>query len=95
MPEKYLDRLAKFLDTIDQKQEAFSIVRDLEHKFELALTLSDIDSAFEIAQKTKNSNYYKQVGDVALFNGKISLATKCFQASNDFGSLLMIFSSLG
>lgn len=40
-------------------------------------------------------NQYKQVGDIALLNGKIELAIKCFNASEDLGSLLLIYSSLG
>ncbi|KRW99243.1 WD40-repeat-containing domain [Pseudocohnilembus persalinus] len=95
IPENQYDKIAKLLDSLDLKQEAFAIVQDQEHKFELALQLQDINSAFEIAEKTKNSNQYKQVGDVALFQGKIGLATNCFKQSNDLGSLLLIYSSLG
>ncbi len=57
IPEKYHDFLAKFLDQIDQKEEAFSLVNDLEFKqlinrrFDLAVQLNLIDEALEIAQK--------------------------------------------
>ena len=38
------------------KEEAFNIVQDKEHKFELALLLGKIDDAFEIADSTKKAN---------------------------------------
>jgi coatomer subunit beta' len=35
------------------------------------------------------------VGDISLLNGKINLAIECFKKSEDLGSLLLIYSSLG
>jgi len=51
VPEKYHDHLAKFLDSLEYKEEALTLVRDLDHKFELALQLNDISLALEIAHE--------------------------------------------
>ena len=83
------------MDAIDQKKLAFQIVIDRDHKFELALSLGHIDHAFTIAEESQNSQYFKQVGDVALLQGKIQLAIQCFKNCDDLGSLLLIYTSLG
>ncbi|EGR29953.1 hypothetical protein IMG5_145440 [Ichthyophthirius multifiliis] len=93
--KKYYDKLAKFLDTIDKKELAFQIAIDIDHKFDLALQLGNINEANNIAQQTKNINQQKQVGDLALQKGNINLAIECFKNSDDLGSLLLIYSSLG
>jgi coatomer subunit beta' len=95
IPEKYMDRVAKFLDSIEKKEEAFRVVVDIEHKFELAISLAYTDEAYRIAQKSGNLTHFKSVGDLALHNGQIPLAIECFKNCQDLGSLLMIYSSLG
>ena len=32
IPHKFLDKLAKFLDSIELKEEAFKLCQDLDHK---------------------------------------------------------------
>lgn len=55
IPEKHYDKLAKFLDQVDLKKEAFQIVKDSDHKFELALSLGNINAAYEIAKQQQKS----------------------------------------
>jgi len=92
---KYYDKLARFLDQIDLKEEAFYLSQDLDHKFELAIQLNKIEEAFTIAEKEKSNIKWKQVGDIALISGKIEMAISCFQACDDLSGLLLIYSSLG
>ena len=51
IPESNLTKLAKFLESHDKKDVAFSITPDEDHKFDLAITLNKVDSAYEIAEK--------------------------------------------
>jgi hypothetical protein len=37
--DRFVDKVAKFLDQINQKELAFQIVSDKDHKFDLAITL--------------------------------------------------------
>ena len=46
IPESFHSKLAKFLESNNQKEMAFEITPDKDHKFELAITLNRIDSAF-------------------------------------------------
>ena len=41
IPESYHGKLAKFLELNGQKQMAFELTPDLDHKFELAIALND------------------------------------------------------
>lgn len=95
IPMKYMDRLAKFLDSIDLKEAAFDLVQDLDHKFELALQLNKIHEAYEIAIKENNLNKWKQIGDLALINGNFQIAVESLKAANDVNGLFLLFSSLG
>lgn len=42
LPE-YRDRVAKFLDAFDLKEQAFEMVENKDHKFELAVNLGRIE----------------------------------------------------
>ena len=45
IPESFHGKLAKFLELNGQKQMAFELTPDLDHKFELAVGLSNVDVA--------------------------------------------------
>lgn len=95
IPESYHGKLAKFLEANNQKEIAFELTPDLDHKFELAIALNYVDAAFEIAQKQDSEEKYRKVGDIALMKGKFTLAEDCFTKSNDFNSLFLFYSSVG
>jgi len=95
IPMKYMDKLAKFLDSIDLKEAAFDLVQDVDHKFELALQLNKINEAYGLALKENNINKWKQIGDLALINGHFQIAIDSLKAANDINGLFLIFSSLG
>lgn len=88
-------KLAKFLEANGHKEQAFLVTKDNDHKFDLAIHLSKIAEAFEIAQIQDSAEKKRKVGDLALLVGNFSLAEQCFLASNDFNSLLMFYSSCG
>ena len=46
VPESQHSKLAKFLETNNQKELAFTITPDPDHKFDLALTLNRVEDAF-------------------------------------------------
>ena len=95
IPMKYMDKLAKFLDSIEMKDAAFDLVQDIDHKFELALQLNKINEAYEIAVKENNLNKWKQIGDLALLNGHFQIAIESLKAANDINGLFLLYSSLG
>ena len=50
IPSSHYTKLAKFLESNEQKELAFEISPDQDHKFELAISLNKHDAAFEIAE---------------------------------------------
>ena len=78
---RYFNQLARFLDQQNLKEQAFSIVTDQEHKFDLALQLGKVDIAYLLADKSNQILKLRQVGDVALQQGKIELAIKALDSA--------------
>jgi len=95
IPETYYGKLAKFLETNGQKEMAYDLTPDKDHKFELALALNKVNEAFSIAEETKSEDKWRKVGDIALISGRFSLAEQCFVKSQDFNSMLIFYSSCG
>ena len=95
VPESCHGKLAKFLEQNGQKQLAFQVTPDLDHKFELAIGLNDVEVAKKIAEEQQSNEKWRKVGDIALSRGAFTLAEECFEKSNDFNSLLLFYSSYG
>ena len=96
VPESHIGKVAKFLDSMNFKEIAYHVTVEEKHKFDLAMHLNKIEEAYEIACKDP-SNYEKlrKIGDVSLKQGNIKLAEQWYLKSNDYNSLLLIYSSLG
>jgi coatomer subunit beta' len=96
IPESYHNQCARFLDGLGYKEEALSITKDRDHKFELALQLNNLQEAYEIAQtETQDTeSKWKMVGDLALLAGEMELAEDCLLKSKDFNGLLLLYTSI-
>ena len=96
VPENHTSKIAKFLESMNFKDIAFDVTIDEEHKFDLAVSLNKIRDAYNIAmQDSQNYEKLRKVGDISLKIGDFNLAEECYVKSNDFNSLLLIYSSLG
>ena len=51
IPESFHGKLAKFLEANNQKEMAFELTPDQDHKFDLAITLNYVDAAKKIAEE--------------------------------------------
>ena len=49
IPESFHGKLAKFLEANNQKQMAFDLTPDQDHKFDLAIQLNYVEAAKNIA----------------------------------------------
>ena len=96
VPENQKGKIAKFLESMNFKEIAYEVAVDEEFKFDLAIGLNKIQDAFIIAQNDSH-NYEKlrKIGDISLKLGDLDLAEKCFKLSNDYNSLLLIYSCIG
>ena len=94
IPENYHNKCAKFLDSLGFKEEAMAITTDKDHKFDLALQLSNLEEAFEIAQQeTGSDTKWRMVGDLALLAGNFELAESCMHKAKDWNGLLLLYTS--
>lgn len=90
-----MPKIARFLEQQGYKELALEITTDNEQKFELAIETLDLKTAYDIASKdiNKNSHKWKQLGDIALANWDLKLASEAFKNSKDFESLLLLYTS--
>lgn len=51
IPDTHYTKLAKFLETNEQKELAYSITPDKDHKFDLAISLNKHEEAYTIAEE--------------------------------------------
>jgi coatomer subunit beta' len=100
IPETQHTRLARFLESQGYRAEAYEITKDLDHKFELAISLGRLAEAAQLvdasqADQGSAAAKRRQIGDKALETGDLVLAQKSFLLAGDSSSLLLIASCTG
>ncbi|KAG6124675.1 hypothetical protein E4U12_007986 [Claviceps purpurea] len=95
IPSDQLNKIARFLEGQGHKELALDVATDPEHKFDLALSLNQLDTALELARAADVEHKWKTVGDSALAAWNVVLAAECFTHAKDLGSLLLLHSSTG
>lgn len=76
---------------------ALQVSADPDHKFELAISLDDLDTALEIAHTGPEGGSemrWRTIGDKALQRWNLQLALECFEKSSDLSTLLLIATSI-
>lgn len=86
-------KIARFLEGQGYKEEALEVATDPEHRFELALSLGQLEIALELARAADVEHKWKTVGDAALTAYNLKLAEECFSHAKDLGSLLLLYTS--
>lgn len=98
IPRDQLARVAQFLEKQGFKEKALAVTTDLEHKFELALGLQQLELAFEIVEGDKENvteQKWRQIADAATKACNFQLAQECMARARDYGSLLLLASCTG
>ncbi|KAJ5232916.1 hypothetical protein N7468_005872 [Penicillium chermesinum] len=91
VPHDQMNKVARFLEGQGYKDLALEVATDPEHRFDLALSLNDLETALEIARESNaDSHKWKTIGDAALAGWNLKLAEECFANAKDFGSLLLL-----
>ncbi|OQE81704.1 hypothetical protein PENNAL_c0039G04410 [Penicillium nalgiovense] len=90
VPQDQMNKVARFLEGQGYKEMALEVATDPEHRFELALALSDLETALTIAREANVEHKWKIVGDAALAGWNLALAQECFTNAKDVGSLLLL-----
>lgn len=90
VPHDQMNKIARFLEGQGYKEMALEVATDPEHRFDLALSLNDLDTALKIAGEAKVEHKWKILGDAALAAWNLALAQECFTNAKDVGSLLLL-----
>jgi coatomer subunit beta' len=93
IPQDQLNKIARFLEGQGQKELALEVATDPEHKFDLALSLNQLEIALELARLADADHKWKTLGDAGLAAWDVPLATECFVNAKDLGSLLLVYTS--
>jgi len=93
-PEEH-NRIARFLEAQGFKEQALKVATDPEHQFELAISLNQLQAAYEFTAKSPSEAKWKQLADLALLSSNITLAEECLLRAADMPGLLLLFSSTG
>lgn len=79
------------------KELALSVSTDADHRFDLAISLNDLETALELvraAPEAGSQAKWKLVGDKALAAWQMDLAQESFEKAGDLPSLLLLLTSL-
>jgi len=95
VPREQRTRVAHFLEKQGFKSQAMAVTCDPEHKFELAIQLADLRSAYKLAEESQSEQKWKQLAELAVRHCEFGLAQECLRKAQDFGGLLLLASSSG
>ncbi|KAF8165977.1 coatomer protein [Crassisporium funariophilum] len=98
VPKDQLNKVARFLEARDLKDLALTITLDPSHKFDLALSLSDLNTALAVLHTippAEASLKWKTLGDKALTVWRFELARECFSRAGDLGALMLLLVAVG
>lgn len=98
VPVEVHSKLGRFLEAQGHKETALQVTRDLDHKFELGLSLDRLNVCTEVLQEMANCGtqpdvlkaHWTRLGDAAIEKGNLSHATACYKQSEDVDGLFMI-----
>lgn len=83
--------------SLDLKELALSVSTDPDHRFDLAISLNDLETALDLvraAPEAGSQAKWKLVGDKALSAWQMDLAQESFEKAGDLPALLLLFTSL-
>ncbi|KAI9208226.1 coatomer WD associated region-domain-containing protein [Polychytrium aggregatum] len=95
VPADQRNRIARFLEGQNLKEQALVVSIDPEHKFDLAIQLNHLNVAYEIALEVDQEDKWKTVGDCALAAWQFKLAEECLRRAKDIDGLLMFYQASG
>ncbi|KAL4274077.1 hypothetical protein GQ457_13G013480 [Hibiscus cannabinus] len=87
--------VAHFLESRGMVEDALEVATDPDYRFELAIQLSKLDIAKEIATEVHSESKWKQLGELAMSTGNLQMVEECMKHAMDLSSLLLLYSSMG
>ena len=93
IPKAEHNKLARFLESQGLKEDALELATDPDYRCDLAVALGRLDLATDIARKFPSELKWKQLADLATVKGDFELAEECMSSSDDYSSLLTLFTA--
>lgn len=93
IPKEHRTRVAHFLEKQGFKKQALAVSTDPEHRFELALSLEDLEIAHELAKEANSQQKWRQLASLATQQGRIDLVKECLDKAEDHAGLLLLATS--
>lgn len=88
-------RVAHFLEKQGFKRQALAVSADPEHRFDLAIALGELQTAYELAKQADNEDKWRQLSTAAAARSELPLAGECLGRAKDYGGLLLLATSAG
>lgn len=95
VPREHRTRVAHFLEKQGFKSQALAVSCDPEHKFDLALQLGELKTAYSLAVESESEQKWKQLAELATSKCEFELAQECMHKAQDYGGLLLLASCSG
>ncbi|OLY84802.1 Coatomer subunit beta' [Smittium mucronatum] len=95
IPLELRPKLARFLEAEGMKNLAMEVTTDVEQQFDLAISLSRLDLACQLAEQSKAEAKWRTVADLAFKLFRFDIAEKSLLNAKDYNSLLMLYSASG
>ncbi|KAJ2010555.1 Coatomer subunit beta', partial [Coemansia sp. S610] len=87
--------IAQFLEAEDMKELALEVTTDPEQRFDLAVQLNQLETAYALAEESDAEAKWRIVGDCALRTWNFDLAERCMVKAKDLSGLLLLYTSSG
>ncbi|KAJ2837031.1 Coatomer subunit beta', partial [Coemansia erecta] len=95
IPEDQRPKVAKFLEAEGMKELALEVTTDPEQRFDLAVQLNQLETAYKLAEESAAEAKWRIVGDCALRTWNFGLAERCMLKAKDLSGLLLLYTSSG
>ncbi|KAJ2005827.1 Coatomer subunit beta' [Coemansia thaxteri] len=95
IPSDQRSKIAQFLEAEDMKELALEVTTDPEQRFDLAVQLNQLETAFKLAEESDAEAKWRIVGDCALRSWNFELAERCMLNAKDLSGLLLLYTSSG
>lgn len=93
IPESQKTKVAHFLEKRNHKERALAITQDAGHKFDLAISLKNLEVSHQLAEEEESNQKRKQVADLAIAECNFGLAADCMKKIGDSAGLLLLASA--
>ncbi|KAJ1661446.1 Coatomer subunit beta', partial [Coemansia sp. RSA 1694] len=95
IPSEQRSKIAQFLEAEDMKELALEVTTDPEQRFDLAVQLNQLETAYALAEESDAEAKWRIVGDCALRTWNFDLAERCMVKAKDLSGLLLLYTSSG